>query len=117
MDYTARRATLTRVMSDIDVVALVPGANMKYFTGLNYHLSERPIVALISGRPAFDDCSRTRSPSNQGARGPGSPHICLESDKDGYQGAYNEAVRSLGLRDAVMGVDDKSCEYSNCRVS
>jgi Xaa-Pro dipeptidase len=49
MDYAARRDALTRAMSDVDVVALVPGANMKYFTGLNFHLSERPIIALISG--------------------------------------------------------------------
>lgn len=107
MDYTARRATLTRVMSDIDVVALVPGANMKYFTGLNYHLSERPIVALISGDQLSMIVPELEVPQIK-VREDLEVRIFAWNDKDGYQGAYNEAVRSLGLHDAVMGIDDKT---------
>ncbi|HUV88768.1 MAG TPA: aminopeptidase P family N-terminal domain-containing protein, partial [Anaerolineae bacterium] len=38
----------------LDVVALVPGPNLFYLTGLSFHLSERPIVALfpVDGQPA-----------------------------------------------------------------
>ena len=31
----------------VDCIALVPGANLHYFTGLAMHPSERPTVALI----------------------------------------------------------------------
>jgi Xaa-Pro dipeptidase len=31
----------------LDCLALVPGANLFYLTGLSFHLSERPIVALF----------------------------------------------------------------------
>lgn len=43
---------LTQILraEGIDYVALVPGANMIYFTGLHMHLSERPIVALFSAK-------------------------------------------------------------------
>ena len=48
----ARLDRLTRLLREqgIDYVALVPGANMVYFTGLHMHLSERPIVALFSAK-------------------------------------------------------------------
>ncbi len=35
----------------IDYIALVPGPNLVYFTGLHMHLSERPIVALLPAHP------------------------------------------------------------------
>ncbi|MEA3340281.1 MAG: aminopeptidase P family N-terminal domain-containing protein, partial [Chloroflexota bacterium] len=31
----------------LDAVALVPGPNLFYFTGLSFHLSERPILLLL----------------------------------------------------------------------
>ena len=34
--------------SGADTVAMVPGENMVYFSGLHFHLSERPIVALYN---------------------------------------------------------------------
>jgi Xaa-Pro dipeptidase len=107
MDYAARRAVLAEAMSDVDVVALVPGANMKYFTGLNYHLSERPIVALIGGDQLSLIVPELEVPQVQ-ARPDLEARLFAWTDKDGYQGAYAEAVKALSLRDAVIGVDDKS---------
>lgn len=48
----ARLQRLTELLraEGIDYVALVPGANLVYFTGLHMHLSERPIVALFSAK-------------------------------------------------------------------
>jgi Xaa-Pro dipeptidase len=39
----------------IDYVALVPGPNLVYLTGLHFHLSERPVIAFFpaSGQPAL----------------------------------------------------------------
>jgi Xaa-Pro dipeptidase len=41
--------------SKIDCLALVPGANMLYMTGIDFHLMERPTVAFIPalGMPVF----------------------------------------------------------------
>ena len=33
----------------LDAIAVVPGPNMHYFTGLTFHLSERPTVAFFPG--------------------------------------------------------------------
>ena len=45
IDYQARLDALLE-QSEADLVAIVPGENMVYFTGLHFHLSERPIIAL-----------------------------------------------------------------------
>lgn len=107
MDYAARRATLTQQINDVDVVALVPGANMKYYTGLNYHLSERPIIALIEGDQLSMIVPTLEVPQIQ-VRSDLEVRIFAWTDKDGYQGAYDEAVKALGLQNKRIGVDDKS---------
>ena len=33
--------------SQVDCVALLPGANLRYLTGLDFHLMERPTILLI----------------------------------------------------------------------
>ena len=54
--YAARIRALQELQraQGMDCVALVPGANLRYFTGLAGHLSERPLVAFFpaSGGPA-----------------------------------------------------------------
>jgi Xaa-Pro dipeptidase len=53
----------------LDAIAIMPGPNMQYFSGLHFHLSERPAVALfpVQGRPAlicpaFEATKTQRSP-------------------------------------------------------
>ena len=46
VDFAARQAKLSALA---DAVAIVPGTSMQYFTGLDFHLSERPIVAIFMG--------------------------------------------------------------------
>jgi len=47
--FTSRHAQLTEAIqnSDIDVLALNPGKSLTYLTGLHFHLSERPVLALF----------------------------------------------------------------------
>jgi len=49
VSYTARQARLAEVMSKsgFDCIALNPGPSLMYLTGLNFHLMERPVVALF----------------------------------------------------------------------
>ncbi|MCJ7659221.1 MAG: Xaa-Pro peptidase family protein [Anaerolineales bacterium] len=47
--YTSRHAQLAIAIqnSDLDVLALNPGKSLTYLTGLHFHLSERPVLALF----------------------------------------------------------------------
>jgi Xaa-Pro dipeptidase len=54
----------------LNAVAIMPGPNMPYFTGLHFHLSERPTLAIfpVEGQPtlicpAFEATKTQRSPS------------------------------------------------------
>lgn len=104
MDYTKRRDKLA-ALENVDVIALVPGANLEYFTGLDFHLSERPTVALFKG----DDLSLI-VPELEVPRINVRPDLEARlftwSDTDGYEGAFHEAIDSLGLRGGTLGVDD-----------
>lgn len=47
-----RRLKQQLTAANVDFLALVPGPNLVYFTGLRMHLSERPIVALLPANDA-----------------------------------------------------------------
>ena len=55
--YANRLHNLARAQQDshVDLVAIVPGANLRYLTGLQMHTSERITVALFpaGGQPVF----------------------------------------------------------------
>lgn len=95
IDYNARMAILLEQV-DADVVALVPGANMIYFTGLHVHLSERPTVALLSAdglafiMPELEMIKLSQRPDLEA-----KPFIW--GDSDGFEGAFAQAVSQLGL--------------------
>ncbi len=91
----------------IDIVALVPGPNLVYFTGLHMHLSERPIVALI---PTGDDPPVLISPFfevGKATSGPVALNWQVHSYKDGvpYQTAFDEAAAQCKLAGKTIGVE------------
>jgi Xaa-Pro dipeptidase len=91
-----------------DYVALVPGPNLVYFAGLHMHLSERPIVALLTTdgdrppiliAPFFE--------LGKAASGPVKLDWKVHSYRDGvpYQAAFDEAAQANGLRDVTIAVE------------
>jgi Xaa-Pro dipeptidase len=91
----------------IDVVALVPGPNLVYFTGLNMHLSERPIVALI---PTNDDPPTLITPFfevGKAISGKVKLDWQVHSYKDGvpYQQAFDAAAAQGKLAGKTLGVE------------
>jgi len=50
VDYPSRQKRLAeKIRADgLDAVALNPGPSLKYLTGLNFHLMERPVVAIFT---------------------------------------------------------------------
>jgi Xaa-Pro dipeptidase len=88
----------------LDVLALVPGPNLFYLTGLSFHLSERPVVALfpVGGPPAIVLPALEAVKVEQATVG-------LEpfpyTDEDGHTPAFQRACAALELADCIVGVE------------
>jgi Xaa-Pro dipeptidase len=90
-----------------DYVALVPGPNLRYFTGLDFHLSERPIVALL---PAHGNKAILIVPFfelGKAQAGPIKLDWQLFSYRDGepFQAAFDAAARAHDLAGKTIGVE------------
>lgn len=86
----------------LDAIALVPGPNMAYLTGLSFFLSERPIVALLAvGEPL---CVVLPELEAEKARQLGYRTFTY-TDEEGYAMAFQEACAALELADARVGVE------------
>jgi Xaa-Pro aminopeptidase len=105
--YTYRLEALQRlqIANNVACVALMPGANLRYFTGLTPHLSERPTVVFVPAEgtaavllPAFEA---------QGAQQylPAGTRLFTYRDEDGHEGAFLQAAAELGLAGQVIGVE------------
>lgn len=102
-----RIAKLTQLarQSNFDCVAIMPGPNMQYFTGLNFHLSERPTVALFpteGGKPAlicpaFEASKTERSPIEW--------RVFTYIDGQDPLEAFQAASQALSLRNTQIGVE------------
>lgn len=104
MDFRARQDRL-RAIEGVDAVAIVPGANMRYFTGLNLHLSERPIIALFTPDGEFSIIIPELEVPQLQARPDLEARAFTWTDTDGYMGAFKEALAALGLKGGMLGVD------------
>ncbi len=103
IDYLARLDALLR-RSAADLVAFVPGENMVYFTGLHFHLSERPILALYTRQglsfiiPELEVTKLDAAPELEARRFPWA-------DQDGYSHAFREAVAALAPGNVTWALD------------
>lgn len=104
IDYAVRQAKL-RAISGVDAVAIVPGPNMMYFAGLDFHLSKRPTILLFTP----DGRTAVIVPRLEMPRLETRPDLKMQyfawTDTDGYKGAFKQAVDELGLKDKNLGVD------------
>ncbi len=102
-DYKGRLDAL-RALNNVDAVIIVPGSNLEYFTGLHYHLSERPILAILTADglslvvPRLEVPSLVKRPDLEARPFPWT-------DEDGYLPAFKQALDDLGLRGKTLGVD------------
>lgn len=93
------------ISQGLNGIALVPGPNMIYFSGIHSHLSERPIVLLIPalGEPAII----IPTLEAMKAQDAGIPvnRIFDWNDQEGYSSAFQQAGAILGLNEWVLGVE------------
>jgi len=103
INYQERMNRLLQA-SEADVVALVPGANLVYFTGLHFHLSERPIIALISEAGLHFIIPELEIPKLE-QRPDLKAQAFTWTDATGFQGAFRDAVIGLDLLGNKLAVD------------
>ena len=114
IDYTARLDNLL-AKSGADLVAFVPGENMVYFTGLHFHLSERPIIGLYSAQglsfiiPELETAKLEARPDLEARR-------FMWTDEGGYAGAFAEAVSALAPGGAACAMDGQTLRYFEWRA-
>ncbi len=114
IDYAARLDDLL-ARSGADLVAFVPGENMVYFTGLHFHLSERPILGLYSQRglsfiiPELEVAKLEARPDLEARR-------FTWTDQAGYDGAFREAVSALTTADAACAMDGQTLRFFEWRA-
>ena len=86
-------------------MALVPGPNLLYVSGMHTHLSERPIVMLIpaEGEPGIV-IPTLEAPK---AKSAGIPdHLIFNwGDDEGYMGAFQAACQEFGLAGSSIAVE------------
>ena len=88
-----------------DGIALMPGPNMVYLSGIHTHISERPIILFLP----VDDDPAIIIPTLEAmkARDAGllEERIFDWGDEDGYTGAFQRACAQLELSDYLLGVE------------
>lgn len=91
----------------VDCVAVMPGANMMYLTGLSFHLMERPTVAFFpaQGRSAFV------LPSFEAGKLASGP-VAIDwqpfpwTDEEGPERAFAAAGRTLALSGKTLAIEE-----------
>lgn len=90
----------------IDCVALVPGANLRYFTGLAMHLSERPTMALIpAGELGLALVIPVLEAGAAQEQVPAEVTLFPYSDEEGHEHAFFRAAEALRLENRAIGVE------------
>ena len=93
--------------SGAQAVAMVPGENMVYFTGLHFHQSERPIIALYNQQglsliiPELEVAKLEARPDLEARR-------FMWADRDGYDQAFQAAVADLALTHNSIALDGQT---------
>src|SRR5215207_3089369 len=104
IDYNARLQKLLDT-TGLDVVLLSPGPNMVYFTGLHYHLSERPTIAFVS-KDGLSFIMPQLEMSKLTARDDLEAQTFMWSDADGYERAFTQAAQALKLGSSTTWAAD-----------
>ena len=114
IDFSARLDDLLG-RSGADLVAFVPGENMVYFTGLHFHLSERPILGLYSRQglsfiiPELEVVTLEARPELEARR-------FMWTDESGFEGAFREAVAALAPAGASCAMDGQTLRFFEWRA-
>ncbi len=105
--YEQRSKKLARVQKQgrVDVVALVPGANLRYLTALEMHPTERITLALfpVEAKPLLilPELEAPRAKASFATE----VSLYSYSDQEGPDPAFRRAARDLDLKGKTIGVE------------
>ncbi len=100
-----RRLIALQSAQGLDCVALMPGPNLRYLTGLTMHTSERPTLALfpLQSPPALILPLLEAQGLAEGLRS--EVRLFPYTDEEGPQGAFEAAATALELAGKRIGVE------------
>lgn len=110
MNRIANMLTLAAA-EHLDAIALVPGPNLFYLTGLSFHLSERPTVGLFP----LDQPPALILPALEASKGSGFT-LFPYTDAAGYEMAFQQAMTALQLTGARLGVETHRMRLWEARI-
>jgi len=93
---------------NLAAIALVPGPNMVYFTGLHFHLSERPTVVIFPREPG--QTPAIILPALEADKPDSAPikfQKFIYTDEQGPTIAFQQACNALKLKGAWLGVEGR----------
>jgi Xaa-Pro dipeptidase len=105
--FIIRQARLAEAFtkSGFDCVALNPGPSLMYLTGLNFHLMERPVIAVFL--PA--EAPVLILPRLESLKLEGLPFAIrafpYDEEPSEWPGVFQSAFRAVGIEDAKVGVE------------
>ncbi|MBI3159037.1 MAG: aminopeptidase P family protein [Chloroflexi bacterium] len=115
-----RQAKLAAALhsAGLEAIALNPGPSLHYLTGIEFHLSERPVVCLFraAGAPVLV------LPELEGAKSRGLPYelqaFTYPENPREWLNAYEKAMQAAGLRarGGKVGVEDRALRLLEYRL-
>jgi Xaa-Pro dipeptidase len=103
--YAWRHERLIEHIRDhnLDALILIPGPNMYYFTGLSFHLSERPIAGIFKR----DGQRAVVLPKLEAVKvaHAGAMRVFSYTDEEGHEAAFRQACETLELKEARLGAE------------
>ncbi len=119
MDYGARLQRLLDGLTTqgIDVVALLPGANFTYYTGLQKSLSERPFVLFLQADAAHRPVVLLPRLEVDGFEDslPYEVELVVYTDEQGYEKAFRDVASALKLNDKSLGMEARGMRLLELR--
>ncbi|HJS28989.1 MAG TPA: Xaa-Pro peptidase family protein [Anaerolineales bacterium] len=105
----ARQAKLFQGIegSDLDGVVLTPGPSFRYFTGLDFHLSERPIVAWFMARGSIGFVLPEFESEKLNGMGFESTSVTYGENPASWGEAFGSLSAALGLERSRIGAEPR----------
>ncbi|HSQ25649.1 MAG TPA: Xaa-Pro peptidase family protein [Anaerolineales bacterium] len=112
-NFKLRQARLVSSMSaaDLKLIALNPGPSLVYLTGLHFHLSERPVIALFAPHtPPILVMPELESIKAKSVSFPVQVFLYGE-DPATWPGVFHQAVLAAQIRSTKVGVEPTRLRY------
>jgi len=117
--YKTRQEKMAAILKDneLDALALNPGASLEYFTGLKFHLSERPVICLLfSNRTPIIIHPELESGKMRGLPFPINAFGYGE-DPGTWSNVFKQGIEQAGLRPhPLIGIDPRGLRILEFRL-